>query len=108
MSPLGLRGRDTVRSPRRPRWGHRRYAQRPRRHGSAGRGNCVLSQSITHRAPAYVGDTLTARAEVISLKPDKPVCELPFEIVNQDEKVLLEADAWTYTLRPDLEDLRGS
>jgi acyl dehydratase len=71
-----------------------------------GAGTVFMSQSITYRAPAYVGDTLTARAEVISLKPDKPVCQLRFEIVNQNDKLLLEAEAWTYTLRPDLEDLQ--
>lgn len=68
-----------------------------------GPGTVFMSQSITYRAPAYIGDTLTARAEVISLKPDKPVCQLRFEIVNQEDKTLLEAEAWTYTLRPDLE-----
>jgi acyl dehydratase len=68
-----------------------------------GPGTVFMSQSITYRAPAYIGDTLTARAEVISLKPDEPVCQLRFEIVNQEEKRLPEAEAWTYTLRPDLE-----
>jgi acyl dehydratase len=29
---------------------------------------------LTYLAPAYVGDTLTAEAEVLALKPDKPVC----------------------------------
>jgi acyl dehydratase len=71
-----------------------------------GAGTVFMSQSITYLAPAHVGDTLTARAEVISLKPDKPVCQLRFDIVNQDQRTLLKAEAWTYTLRPDLEKLR--
>jgi acyl dehydratase len=68
-----------------------------------GPGTVFMSQTLTYRAPAFVGDTLTARVEVLSLKPDKPVCQLGFVVTNQDGKVLLEAEAWTYTLRPGLE-----
>jgi acyl dehydratase len=68
-----------------------------------GPGTVFMSQTLTYHAPAYVGDTLTARAEVVSLKPDKPVCQLRFEVTNQDGKRLLDAEAWTYTLRPDSE-----
>jgi len=68
-----------------------------------GPGTVFMSQSLTYHAPAYVGDTLTARVEVVSLKTGKPVCELKFEITNQDGRRLLDAEAWTYTLRPDLE-----
>jgi acyl dehydratase len=67
-----------------------------------GAGTVFMSQTLTYKAPAYVGDTLTARVEVLSLKPDKPVCQLRFEITNQEGTLLLEAEAWTYTLRPDL------
>lgn len=66
-----------------------------------GPGTVFMSQSLTYRAPAYVGDTLTARVEVVSLKPDKPVCQLKFEVTNQHGEALLEAEAWTYTLRPE-------
>lgn len=65
-----------------------------------GAGTVFMSQSLTYRAPVYVGDTLTARVEVIGLKPDKPVCQLKFEVCNQEGTVVLEAEAWTYTLRP--------
>jgi len=68
-----------------------------------GPGTVFMSQSIKYLAPAHVGDTLAARVEVLALKADKPVCQLRFEIVNQDQRTLLEAEAWTYTLRPDLE-----
>jgi acyl dehydratase len=67
-----------------------------------GAGTVFMSQALTYKAPAYVGDTLTAKVEVLSLKPDKPVCQLKFEITNQAGTLLLEAEAWTYTLRPDL------
>ncbi|MBM3450293.1 MAG: MaoC family dehydratase [Armatimonadetes bacterium] len=64
-----------------------------------GPGTVFMSQSLAYRAPAYVGDTLTARAEIVSLKSDKPVCQMRFEVRNQDGVVLLEGEAWTYTLR---------
>src|SRR5882724_1505477 len=38
--------------------------------------------------------------EVLSLKPDKPVCQLRATIVNQDGTTLLEGECWTYTMRP--------
>ncbi|HET9002113.1 MAG TPA: MaoC family dehydratase [bacterium] len=65
-----------------------------------GPGTVFMSQSLTYRAPVFVGDVLTAKVEVVALKPDKPVCHLTFAISNQRGDVVLEADAWTYTLRP--------
>jgi hypothetical protein len=48
------------------------------------------------------GDTgreaLTAEIEVLSLKPDKPVCQLRATITNQDGIAVLEGECWTYTL----------
>ncbi|HKV43954.1 MAG TPA: MaoC family dehydratase [bacterium] len=66
-----------------------------------GPGTVFMSQSLTYRAPVYVGDLLTATVEVAGLKPEKPVCHLTFTVSNQRGEVVLDADAWTYTLRPD-------
>jgi acyl dehydratase len=65
-----------------------------------GAGTVFLSQTLSYKAPTYLGDTLTAEIEVLSLKPDKPVCQLKATITNQDGTVLLEGECWTYTLRP--------
>jgi len=65
-----------------------------------GPGTVFLSQTLTYKAPTYLGDTLTAEVEVLSVKPDKPVCQLKATITNQDGTVLLEGECWTYTLRP--------
>lgn len=65
-----------------------------------GPGTVFLSQTLTYTAPTYLGDTLTAEIEVLSLKPDKPVCQLRATITNQAGAVLLEGECWTYTLRP--------
>ncbi|HEV2356536.1 MAG TPA: MaoC family dehydratase [bacterium] len=68
-----------------------------------GPGTVFMSQSLNYRRPVYVGDTLTAAVEVRALKADKPVCHLAFVVTNQDGQTVLDAEAWTYTLRPDLE-----
>ena len=65
-----------------------------------GPGTVFMSQSLRYLAPTYLGDTLTAEVEVLTLKPDKPVCQLKATITNQDGTVVLEAECWTYTLRP--------
>jgi acyl dehydratase len=65
-----------------------------------GPGTVFLSQTLSYKAPSYLGDTLTAEIEVVSLKPDKPVCQLKATITNQDGTVVLEGECWTYTLRP--------
>jgi acyl dehydratase len=65
-----------------------------------GPGTVFLSQTLTYKAPTYLGDTLTAEIEVLSLKPDKPVCQLRATISNQAGAVLLVGECWTYTLRP--------
>ena len=65
-----------------------------------GAGTVFLSQTLTYKAPTYLGDTLTAEIEVLSLKPDKPVCQLRATIANQDGTVLLDGECWTYTLGP--------
>ncbi len=66
-----------------------------------GPGTVFMSQSLTYHAPVYVGDVLTATVCVAALNPDKPVCRLTFSIANQHGTVVLEAEAWTYTLAPD-------
>jgi acyl dehydratase len=65
-----------------------------------GPGTVFMSQSLRYLAPTYLGDTLTAEVEILSVKPDKPVCQLKATITNQDGTVVLEGECWTYTLRP--------
>lgn len=65
-----------------------------------GPGTVFMSQSLRFLAPTYLGDTLTAEVEVLTVKPDKPVCQLKATITNQDGAVVLEGECWTYTLQP--------
>lgn len=66
-----------------------------------GPGTVFLSQNWKFTAPVFIGDTVTAEAEVKSVHASKPVCELRIQVVRQDGGVVLEGEAWCYTFTPD-------
>jgi acyl dehydratase len=68
-----------------------------------GPGTVFLSQNFQFKAPVYIGDTISATAEVIHLHDSKPVCQLRITVVNQSNQVVLEGEAWCYTLHPSQE-----
>ena len=53
-----------------------------------------LSQNWKFTAPVFVGDTITAHAEVTSVHATKPVTALRIRITRQDGEVVLEGEAW--------------
>jgi acyl dehydratase len=65
-----------------------------------GPGTVFLSQDWKFTAPVYIGDTITAHAEVLSTHATKPVCQLAMRVVRQDDEVVLEGEAWCYTFEP--------
>ena len=65
-----------------------------------GPGTVFLSQNWRFTAPVYIGDTITAEAEVASVHPTKPVTELRIKVTRQTGEVVLEGDAWCYTAAP--------
>jgi acyl dehydratase len=65
-----------------------------------GPGTVFLSQTWKFTAPVYIGDTITARAEIVSLHETKPVTQLKIVVTRQDGEVVLEGEAWCYTLTP--------
>ena len=68
-----------------------------------GPGTVFLSQNWKFLAPVYIGDTITAQAEVLSVHLTKPVTQLKVEVTRQSSEVVLEGEAWCYTLSPDSE-----
>jgi acyl dehydratase len=66
-----------------------------------GPGTVFLSQNWKFTAPVYIGDTITARVEVISVHASKPVTQLAVQVARQDGQVVLEGEAWCYTFRPE-------
>jgi len=62
-----------------------------------GPGTVFLSQSWKFTAPVYIGDTITAEAEIVSVHDTKPVCELKVRVTRQTGETVLEGEAWCYT-----------
>jgi acyl dehydratase len=65
-----------------------------------GPGSVFLSQNWKFTAPVYIGDTITARAEVASVHATKPVTQLKIQVTRQTGETVLEGEAWCYTMRP--------
>ena len=62
-----------------------------------GPGTVFLSQNWRFTAPVFIGDTITAEAEVLSVHDTKPVTQLKMTVRRQDGEVVLEGEAWCYT-----------
>ncbi len=52
-------------------------------------------------APVYIGDTITAEAEVVRVHETKPVCQLKIAVTRQSGETVLEGEAWCYRLGAD-------
>jgi acyl dehydratase len=65
-----------------------------------GPGTVFLSQDWKFTAPVYIGDTITAQAEVLKVHDSKPVSQLSIQVLRQDGEVVLEGEAWCYTFAP--------
>ena len=62
-----------------------------------GPGTVFLSQNWKFTAPVFIDDTITARAEVLSVHATKPVSQLGIKVTRGDGTVVLEGEAWCYT-----------
>jgi acyl dehydratase len=65
-----------------------------------GPGTVFLSQNWKFVAPVFVGDTITADAEIVSVHPTKPVTQLRVRVAREGGETVLEGEAWCYTLAP--------
>jgi acyl dehydratase len=65
-----------------------------------GPGTVFLSQDWKFTAPVYIGDTITAHAEVLSIHESKPVSQLAIRVERQGGETVLEGEAWCYRFVP--------
>jgi acyl dehydratase len=61
-----------------------------------GPGSVFLHVDWNFRAPVRPGDDITAEAEVVSVRDDKPICTLRTTITNQDGTVVLDGTALVF------------
>ncbi|HYK11374.1 MAG TPA: MaoC family dehydratase [Gemmatimonadales bacterium] len=61
-----------------------------------GPGTVFLSQNWKFTAPVFIGDTITAEAEVLSVHPSKPVTQLAVKVWRDGGETVLEGEAWCY------------
>jgi 3-hydroxybutyryl-CoA dehydratase len=59
-----------------------------------GYGTIYLSQEVKFIAPVRIGDTITARVEVIELIPEKNRAQFRTTCLNQDGKIVVDGIAW--------------
>ena len=60
-----------------------------------GHGTIYLCQEVKFVAPVRIGDTITAKVEVIELIPEKNRARFRTSCVNQDGKLVVDGIAWT-------------
>ena len=61
-----------------------------------GPGSVFLHVDWDFKAPVRPGDEITAEAEVLEVRDDKPICRLRTTITNQDGTVVLDGTALVY------------
>ena len=66
-----------------------------------GPGSVFLHQEWDYPAAVFIGDTVTAEAEVIEARADKPITRLRCVARRQDGVEVLRGECLVYTMRPD-------
>ncbi len=66
-----------------------------------GPGSIYMSQNMKFRRPVRVGDTITARVEVIGKNDEKGFLTLKTVCINQEDKVVLDGEAVVTLMRLD-------
>jgi len=61
-------------------------------------GGVSLNYNFNMKAPVFFGDTITAMAEVIAIRKDKPLVTLKVECTKQDGIVCIDGTALIYIL----------
>ena len=58
-----------------------------------GPGTVYLGQEFKFKAPVFIGDTITARVEVVKYREDKRITTFRTTCTNQDGVLVLEGEA---------------
>jgi acyl dehydratase len=66
-----------------------------------GPGSVFLHQEWDYPAPAFVGDTVTAEAEVIEARADRPITKLRCVARRSDGTEVLRGECVVYTMQPE-------
>ena len=66
-----------------------------------GLGSVFLHQEWDYPAPVYIGDTVTATAEVVEARADKPITRLRCVARREDGTEVLRGECLVYTMLPD-------
>jgi acyl dehydratase len=65
-----------------------------------GPGSVFLHQEWDYPAPVYIGDTITAEAEVVEARHDKPITRLRCVARRDDGTEVLRGECLVYTMVP--------
>ncbi len=60
-----------------------------------GHGTIYLSQEVKFLAPVRIGDTITAKVDVLELIPERNRAKFRTICTNQDGKLVVDGIAWT-------------
>jgi acyl dehydratase len=63
-----------------------------------GPGTVFLNTNFTFKKAVGVGESITGRVEVASVRDDKPICQLNCTVMDSDGNVCVEGTATTYTM----------
>ena len=63
-----------------------------------GPGTVFLAVNWKFVKAVGIDEEITGRVEILSVRPDKPICELATTIRNGDGEVVLSGTATTYTV----------
>jgi acyl dehydratase len=66
-----------------------------------GAGSVFLHQEWDYPAPVFIGDTVTAEAEVVEARADKPITRLRCSARRQDGTEVLRGECLVYTMTPE-------
>jgi 3-hydroxybutyryl-CoA dehydratase len=70
-----------------------------------GYGTIYLSQEVRFLAPVRIGDSITARVEIIELIPEKNRARLKTTCTNQEGQMVVDGTAWVMPPKKDQRSL---